>query len=332
MTSTTTSVPLALLPSPTQGVWQVGPVPLRAYALCLLLGIVVAMIITERRLRSRGVAAGVGVDVAMWAVPAGILGARIYHVLTSPGRYFGADGDPVIALYVWEGGLGIWGAIAGGAVGAWYGCRRAGIPLSTFADALAPALPVAQAIGRWGNWFNNELYGGPTDVPWGLRIYQWAGGRAATDTSGDPIVKGVFHPTFLYESLWNLGVAALVWALDRRLRFGRGRAFAVYAMAYTAGRFWIEGMRIDPAQQVLGLRLNQWTAAVVFLAAAIYFAATRASDTPVDAPDPIGNAAINPAFAAQPGPSPDDGPAPAGTHPAALPPPKAAPRSEESDS
>ena len=282
----TTSLTPALLPSPTQGVWQIGPVPLRAYGVCLLIGIVVAMTLTELRLRRRGFAPGAGMDVALWAVPAGILGARIYHVLTSPGKYFGAQGDPVAALYVWEGGLGIWGALAGGAVGAWYGCRRAGIPLSTFADALAPALPVGQAIGRWGNWFNNELYGSPTNMPWGLRVYQWAEGRAATDASGDPIVKGVFHPTFLYESLWNLGVAALVWTLDRRFRLGRGRAFAVYAMAYTAGRFWIEAMRIDPAEQVLGLRLNQWTAAVVFVAAAIYLAATRVSGTPADDADP----------------------------------------------
>ena len=278
MTGTTSST-LALLPSPTQAVWQLGPIPLRAYALCLMLGIVAAMVITERRLRSRGVRPGVGMDVALWAVPAGILGARLYHVLTSPGKYFGVGGDPVTALYVWQGGLGIWGAVAGGALGAWYGCRRAGISLATFADALAPGLPVGQAIGRWGNWFNNELYGSASNVPWGLRVYEWAGGQAVTDATGNPVVRGVFHPAFLYESLWNLGVAVLVWSLDRRCRFGRGRAFALYAMAYTTGRFWIEGLRVDPAQQVLGLRLNQWTAAVVFLTAAIYFVATRGGRT-----------------------------------------------------
>jgi prolipoprotein diacylglyceryl transferase len=234
-----------------------------------------------------------------------------------------------------EGGLGIWGAVAGGALGAWYGCRRAGIPLSTYADALAPALPVGQAIGRWGNWFNNELYGGPTDVPWALRVYQWADGRAATDACGEPIVRGHVHPTFLYESLWNLGVAAVVFALDRRLRLDRGRAFAVYAMAYTAGRFWIEGMRSDPAQQVLGLRLNQWTAAVVFLAAAVYLAVTRRRRAPMDGPgsEPAatGRSAAEPPAGDAADPPPADGSAGHAASGSRLSPPSTSWRSRRSD-
>ncbi|GIM86112.1 prolipoprotein diacylglyceryl transferase [Salinispora arenicola] len=267
-------IPLAALPSPTTAVWQVGPFPIRAYALCILVGIAVACWVTERRLRQRGVAPGAVLDIAVWAVPAGIVGARIYHVVTSPERYFGTGGEPLKALYVWEGGLGIWGAVAGGAVGAWFAARQLGIPFAVVADALAPGLPLAQAVGRLGNWFNNELYGGPTTLPWGLEIHRMDPdtGRALRDDAGQPILEqGLYHPTFAYEALWNLGVAALVLLLDRRLKLGRGRAFALYVMGYTAGRFWIELMRTDEANTILGVRLNVWTAGVVFLGALVYF-------------------------------------------------------------
>lgn len=270
--------PLAALPSPTTAVWQLGPVPIRAYALCILLGIVVACWVTERRLRQRGVAPGAVLDIAVWAVPAGIIGARIYHVISSPENYFGTGGDPLKAFAIWEGGLGIWGAVAGGALGAWYAARQLGIPLVVVADALAPGLPLAQAIGRLGNWFNNELYGGRTTLPWGLEIHRMdpETGQALRDDAGTPILEaGLYHPTFAYEALWNLGVAALVFLLDRRLKLGRGRAFALYVLGYTAGRFWIEMIRTDEANTILGLRLNVWTAAVVFLAALIYFLRVR---------------------------------------------------------
>ncbi|NYF54201.1 prolipoprotein diacylglyceryl transferase [Micromonospora purpureochromogenes] len=271
--------PQAALPSPTTAVWQLGPVPIRAYALCIILGIVLACWVTERRLRQRGVAPGAVLDIAVWAVPAGIVGARIYHVITSPEKYFGTGGDWLKVFYIHEGGLGIWGAVAGGAVGAWIAARQLGIPFAVVADALAPGLPLAQAVGRFGNWFNNELYGGRTTLPWGLEIHKMDPanpGQARRDPAGQAVLEpGLYHPTFLYEALWNVGVAALVFALDRRFKLGKGRAFALYVMGYTAGRFWIELMRTDEANQILGVRLNVWTAAVVFLGALIYFLRVR---------------------------------------------------------
>ncbi len=266
---------LAAIPSPTQGVWHIGPIPLRAYALCILLGIVAAAAIAEYRMRQRGAPKWLVLDIAVWAVPFGIVGGRIYHVITSPDAYFGTGGDPWKAFAIWEGGLGIWGAIALGGVGAWIGCRRMGIPLTFFADVLAPGLLVAQAVGRVGNWFNNELYGGPTSLPWGLKVYQYdlSTGRAETDGANNPILLagGPFHPTFLYELVWNLAAAVVVYLVDRRLKLGKGRAFALYAITYTVGRFWIELMRTDEAHHFLGMRVNNWVAIVVFLGALAYF-------------------------------------------------------------
>ena len=262
---------LAAIPSPTQGVWELGPLPLRAYALCIVAGIVAAALITERRWVARGGAPGEVLDIAVWAVPFGIVGGRLYHVVSSPRAYFGEGGDPVRAFAIWEGGLGIWGAIALGGVGAWIACRRRGIPLPAFADALAPGLLVAQAIGRLGNWFNNELYGGPTDLPWALTIHEWSGGRAVLGSDGAPVVLGTFHPTFLYELLWNLAAAAFVVWADRRFRLGHGRAFALYVVSYCVGRLWIELMRTDPAETLFGVRINVFTAIVVGLLALAYF-------------------------------------------------------------
>ncbi|CAM5471408.1 Phosphatidylglycerol--prolipoprotein diacylglyceryl transferase OS=Streptomyces griseomycini OX=66895 GN=lgt PE=3 SV=1 [Streptomyces griseomycini] len=189
-----------------------------------------------------------------------LVGGRLYHVITDYQLYFSEGRDWVDAFKIWEGGLGIWGAIAFGALGAWIGCRRRGIPLPAYADAVAPGIAFAQAIGRWGNWFNQELYGRATDLPWAVEITSSADGR----------VPGTYHPTFLYESLWCVGVALLVIWADRRFRLGHGRAFALYVAAYCAGRFWIEYMRVDEAHHVLGLRLNNWTALLVFLLAALY--------------------------------------------------------------
>lgn len=268
--------PQAALPSPTTAVWQIGPFPIRAYALCIVLGIVVACAVTEVRLRRRGVAPWAALDLAVWAVPSGIIGARLYHVITSPQGYFGEGGDPVGIIRIWEGGLGIWGAVAGGALGAWFAARQLGIPLAVVADALAPGLPLAQAVGRLGNWFNNELYGGQTTLPWGLRINQMEGGKAIRDGAGNPVTEpGLYHPTFAYEALWNIAVAVFVWLVDRRLKLGRGRAFALYVMGYTAGRFWIEMMRTDEANLIAGVRVNVWVAALVFLGALGYFVRVR---------------------------------------------------------
>ena len=273
--------PLAAIPSPDTAVWQLGPVPLRAYALCIVAGIVIASVVTEMRLRRRGVAPGAVFDIAMWAVPFGIVGARIYHVATSYQNYFGPGQDPLDALKIWQGGLGIWGAVAGGAVGAWLAGRQLGIPLSVIADAVAPGLPLAQAVGRFGNWFNNELHGAVTTLPWGLEVHRMDPanpGQALRDVNGNPeLLPGLYHPTFAYEALWNVGVALLIFAVDRRFKLGRGRAFALYVMGYTAGRFWIEMMRTDTANEILGVRLNVWTAAVVFLGALLYFLLVRGS-------------------------------------------------------
>lgn len=258
-----------VIPSPTQGVWHLGPIPVRAYAICIIIGILVAVWLTERRWVQRGGRPGVVMEIASWAVPFGIVGGRLYHVVTSWQPYFGPDGNPVRALYIWEGGMGVWGAVALGALGGWIGARRAGVRLPPLADAAAPGIVLAQGIGRLGNWFNNEVYGGPTDLPWGLRIYQWdqSAGQAVLGSDGLPVVLGTFHPAFLYELLWDFGVAAVVIWADRRYRLGHGRACGLYVALYTAGRVWIEALRSDPANHILGLRLNIWTALIVGLVA-----------------------------------------------------------------
>ncbi|KUL24861.1 prolipoprotein diacylglyceryl transferase [Actinoplanes awajinensis] len=281
----------ALIPSPATSVWHLGPFPVRAYALCIIAGMVVATLLMEQRLRHRGVAPWVSLDMVVWAVPFGIVGARIYHLITSPQDYFGSGGDPIRALYIWEGGLGIWGAVAGGALGAWIAARQIGLPLSVFAEALAPALPVAQAIGRFGNWFNNELYGKVTTLPWGLQVHEMdsANPGHATMIDGEATtLPDLYHPTFLYEAIWDLGVAGLVWLLDRKYKFGRGRAFALYVMAYTAGRVWIEMLRTDEANHFFGIRINVFVSLVVFIGAAIYFIVKRGPReyvVPIDAPE-----------------------------------------------
>jgi prolipoprotein diacylglyceryl transferase len=257
---------VAHIPSPSRGVVHLGPLPIRAYALCIIAGVVAAVVIGDRRVIARGGRKGAVADIATWAVPFGLVGARIYHLATNPELYWGGPGrsGTVGALKIWDGGLGIWGAVLFGALGAWIGCRRHNVSFAMLADALAPALPVAQAIGRWGNWFNQELYGRPTSLPWGLHIdvqHRIAG------YLGD----AYYQPTFLYESIWDVGVALVVVWLDRRKHYTKGRAFALYVMLYTAGRGWIESLRIDDAHKFLGLRLNDWTSVVLFAAAAAYF-------------------------------------------------------------
>ncbi|MEV5424059.1 prolipoprotein diacylglyceryl transferase [Streptomyces cellulosae] len=251
---------LAYIPSPSSGVLYLGPVPLRGYAFCIIIGVFVAVWLGNKRWIARGGRAGTVADIAVWAVPFGLVGGRLYHVITDYQLYFSEGRDWVDAFKIWEGGLGIWGAIALGALGAWIGCRRRGIPLPAYADAIAPGIAIAQAIGRWGNWFNQELYGRETDLPWAVEITSSADGR----------MPGTYHPTFLYESLWCIGVALLVIWADRRFNLGHGRAFALYVAGYCAGRFWIEYMRVDEAHHILGLRLNNWTAVLVFLLAVLY--------------------------------------------------------------
>jgi prolipoprotein diacylglyceryl transferase len=260
----TSSEVLAFIPSPAQGTWDLGPFPVRAYALLIVAGIIIAVWFGGKRYVARGGRPGTITDIAIWAVPFGIIGGRLYHVVSDNQLYFGPDGKGLAAAFrIWDGGLGIWGAVALGALGAWIGARRAGVALPPVADAIAPAIALAQAIGRLGNYFNQELFGKPTTVPWALEI--------------DPIHRpagyeqfATFQPTFLYETLWLLGmVLVLVWA-DKRFRMGHGRVFALYVLLYCVGRFWIEGLRIDEANVLLGLRLNEWTSILVGLGALIY--------------------------------------------------------------
>ena len=256
------------IPSPSSAVWYLGPIPVRAYALCILAGVFVAVWWSDRRYRARGGRPDLVLDVAIVAVPAGIVGARFYHVVSSPDDYFGPNGDLSRIPQTWQGGLGIWGGIAGGVLAGMLLLRHRGLRVAPLADAVAPTLLVAQAIGRLGNWFNQELYGAPTTLPWGLRIDDAHLPAGSTYPPGT-----LFHPTFLYEALWNLaGAVLLVW-IGRRMvaRSGvtGGRLMWIYLMVYTAGRVWIEMLRIDEAETVLGLRLNVWTSIVIFLVGVI---------------------------------------------------------------
>ena len=290
---------LASIPSPPQGVWYVGPIAVRAYAVFIIIGIVVAVWWGNRRFVARGGRPGRITDLAVWMVPFGLIGGRLYHVITDHELYFGPGRNPWTAFAIWQGGLGIWGAVALGAFGGWLGCRYYRIPLAPVADALAPGLVVAQAIGRLGNWFNQELFGSPTTVPWALEVYvrtpggvPFTGNAAALDSCEFPTeyikavpevlctaqgsLTGTYHPTFLYELLWNVLVAVLIVWADKTFRMGGGRVFALYVAGYTLGRGWIEMLRIDPARtQLFGLRINVITSIVLFVAAVIYLIVRR---------------------------------------------------------
>ncbi|MFY2860524.1 prolipoprotein diacylglyceryl transferase [Mycobacterium sp. THU-M104] len=264
------------LPSPPQGVWHLGPLPLRAYALCIIAGIVAALLIGDRRWAARGGERGVVYDIALWAVPFGLVGGRLYHLVTDWRTYWGPGGaGSGAALRIWDGGLGIWGAVALGGVGAWIGCRRHRIPLPAFGDALAPGIVLAQAIGRLGNYFNQELYGRETTLPWGLEIFYRREPSGYIDThSLDGVSTGqvalVVQPTFLYELLWNLVVFVALIYVDRWFRLGHGRLFALYVAGYCVGRFCVELLRDDPATHIAGIRINSFTSTFVFVGAVVY--------------------------------------------------------------
>jgi prolipoprotein diacylglyceryl transferase len=278
---------LAYIPSPSQGVWELGPFPLRAYALCIIVGIIVAIWWGNRRWIARGGREGEVLDVAIWAVPFGLIGGRIYHVITDWSTYFG-DGakDPIDAIKIWDGGLGIWGAVAFGALGAWIGARRAGIKLPPFGDAIGLPILLAQAIGRIGNYFNQELYGDRTTLPWGLEIYERSDSSGFTspnliDGTSTGEVYAVVQPTFLYELLWNVLIVVALVLIDRRFKIGHGRLFALYVAGYCLGRFVIETLRTDHATLLWGIRINLFTAALVFVCAAIYVViAPKGRETP----------------------------------------------------
>ena len=251
------------IPTPTISAIGIGPFTVHFYALCIISGVAIAIWLGDKRFRAVANfsedANGVVADVAVYAVPAGIIGGRIYHVITSPSAYFGANGNLIDALKIYEGGLGIWGAIALGALAAWFGYRKISrtkeLPaFRYFLDALAPGILLAQAIGRFGNWFNGELFGRPFSGPWALEI---------------PLAKRpvgylqyeTFHPTFLYEALWCVFIAVILLRLTSKLKPGQG--FAIYVALYCVGRFFVESLRIDEANKFLGLRINLWTALVV---------------------------------------------------------------------
>lgn len=253
-------IPPLFIPSPAINGFMLGPVKIHFYALCILVGIVVAWWLSAKRWRARGGKPEQLEFVLMWAIPFGIVGARIYHVLTHLDDYFGPGRNPVTALYIWEGGIGIIGAISFGALGAWIACRRLGLSIARVADVLAPGIIIAQGIGRLGNYFNQELFGIPTTLPWGLEI----------DLAHRPPgfeQFATFHPTFLYEMLWNFAIGLLLLWLDRRFKLGFGKLFFLYVALYTVGRLGTESLRIDPAELLFGIRNHQFlTGALLVLA------------------------------------------------------------------
>jgi prolipoprotein diacylglyceryl transferase len=248
---------LALIPSPSRNAIHLGPLQVRAYGLAIAIGVVAAVGISQRRWARRGGNPDDIAAIAIWAVPAGLVGARLYHVATDWQRF---QGHWLDVFAVWKGGLGIPGGLLAGVVVGVVLARRRGLVIRETLDAVAPALPVAQAIGRLGNWFNQELFGRPTDLPWALRI------DPAHRPAGYEDVVG-FHPTFLYEGLWNLGLAALLVLVERRWHPRPGILFAGYVAGYALGRLWVEALRIDAASEILGLRVNIWVSGLALVAA-----------------------------------------------------------------
>ena len=267
---------LAYIPSPTISQFSIGPVTIHIYALCILMGIVLAVWITTTRWKKLGGNFDQVLDITLVSVPAGIIGARLYHIITTPERFFGPDGDWAEMFRIWNGGLGIWGGVLFGALAAWAWCRHKHYPMALLADAIAPGLLVAQAVGRLGNWFNQELYGAPTTLPWGLKLNMegTAIGHSEQCYDGATCPSGtLFHPTFLYEMIWNLIGAAIIAYIGSKAmkKLKAGSLFVVYIMWYTLGRTWIESLRIDYAHEFLGVRINVWVSMAVFVLGAVSF-------------------------------------------------------------
>lgn len=291
MASTALQQILTSIPSPEISFIQAGPFRIHFYALFILTGIILAIWLADVRLKKQGYASGVALDVALWTVPVAIIGARIFHVLTHTGDYFYPGADLTVVFKIWEGGIAIYGGLIGGAVGAWIGTKRSGVGFWAFADAVAPGILLAQAIGRWGNYFNQELFGLPTTLPWGLEIDQF------NPAYPDGLPAGtLFHPTFLYESIWSLVGVVVLLLLDRKFTLRGGAMFGAYLIYYSIGRIWTENLRIDPSDIIFSLRTNVWSAllGVAIGAILIYLSSKRskaleASDLQADALDSRSN-------------------------------------------
>ena len=258
---------IASIPSPSSGSIHIGPLRLNAYGLMIALGVIVAVRIAGRRAERIGQGTTEDISaIAMWAVPAGVLGGRLYHVLTDYEKFQGRWFD---AIKIWQGGLGIWGGVTAGVAVGWWCARRRGLDAWWIISCAAPAIAIAQAIGRWGNWFNQELFGRPTTLPWALKVSSSVAEKAGYAAST------TFHPTFLYESVGCVVLAWLLIRIERRLSPARGRLFAWYVVGYTVLRFGVEGLRIDSAHHVGGLRLNQWVAVGVCAVAVLFLVNDR---------------------------------------------------------
>ncbi|MEN9604219.1 MAG: hypothetical protein RLZZ06_761 [Actinomycetota bacterium] len=263
-------------PNPPFSSFNIGPLTVHMYALCILLGIIVAYLIGASRFKARGGNAGDLLDIVLWAVPFGIVGGRIFHVVTHLGDYIGVYPTPLETLQhmaaVWEGGLAIYGAVILGTVGAWIGAKRAKVRFVSVLDALAPGVLVAQAIGRWGNYFNQELFGQATDLPWGLLIEKNNNPAFPPEFPAGTL----FHPAFLYEFIWDiLGALAIIWAA-KQFKLQWGKVFALYLVVYSIGRFLIETIRLDTIGVLFGLRTNQWSAVIgILIGLAIFYVQSR---------------------------------------------------------
>jgi prolipoprotein diacylglyceryl transferase len=263
----TLSFLLGVIPSPSSGSIHLGPLRLNAYGLMIAIGVIVAVRIAGRRAENKGVGTTEDISsIAMWAVPAGVIGGRAYHVLTDYERFQGQWFD---AIKIWQGGLGIWGGVTAGVAVGWWCARRRGLDAWWIISCAAPAIAIAQAIGRWGNWFNQELFGRPTTLPWALEVSNNVAVKAGY------MAGTTFHPTFLYESVGCIVLAWLLIRLERRITPARGRLFAWYVAGYTVLRFGTESIRIDSAHHVGGMRLNQWVAIGVFAAAVMFLVVDR---------------------------------------------------------
>lgn len=290
-------------PDPVLSQLHLGPLTIHTYALCILAGIVAAIVITQKRLARRGGNPEIVLDVVLWCVPLGLVGARFYHVFTHIGDYFYPGADPWDIIKIWDGGNALYGSLLGGALGVYIGCRRAGVRFLSFADAVAPAMLVAQAIGRLGNWFNHELFGLPTTLPWGLQIES-----TNPKFPADAPIGTLFHPLFLYEIVWNLIGVAIILLLERKLRARWGRTLGLYLIWYGMGRSWLESIRIDPTSDgFLGIPANMWTSfAAIALGLAIFIVQGirhREPETSVyrEGFEPTADGEGTPAVASEPG-------------------------------